>query len=286
MLSKSWIVVLLVSCSVMMAASYQTGQVVGKVDSKRLTEISGIVASRRHQEVFWVHNDSGDAPYVYAINRQGSLLGTFKLAGASAVDWEDIAWGRGEDCDYLYLADIGDNWAKRRKITVYRVAEPNIALAQADSVVEIGSVESYDFTYPDGPHDAETLIIDPLNGDLYLITKRQLRSKLYRGRLSEKKNGDNQLEFLGLLPVGYVVAGDISNNGDSVVLRTLTEAWVWTRPENTSMLLCFSGPSDAITLLPEPQGEAICFSSTSKGVYTISEGKFPRLLFYAENTPQ
>ena len=273
-------------CSVASASTYEPGQVVGQVDSERLNEISGLVASRRYPEVFWVHNDSGDNPYVYAINRQGKLLGTFQVSGAKAVDWEDIAWSPGETTDILYLADIGDNTAQRQEITVYSIAEPNIALGQGASVVMTEPATVRHYSYPDGPYDAETLLIDPVNRDLYIVTKRQLYSRLYRAPLSGEKDGGKDLEFITVLPVGFVVGGDVATDGSAIVLRTLTQAWVWQRSKNTSFKLCFSGPKQMVTLLSEPQGEAICFSRKSYGIYTISEGRFPKLHFFSEFNPQ
>lgn len=265
------------------ASPYEAGQAVGQVDSERLNEISGLVASRRYPEVFWVHNDSGDNPYVYAINRQGKLLGTFQVVGARAVDWEDIAWARGETADILYLADIGDNAARRQEIAIYSIAEPNVTLGQGASVVKTEPATVHRYSYPDGPYDAETLLVDPVNQDLYIVTKRQLYARLYRAPLTGKKDAVKGLEFVTILPVGFVVGGDVAADGSAVVLRTLTQAWVWPRSKNTPFKLCFSGPSQRVTLLPEPQGEAICFSRESYGIYTVSEGKFPNLYFYVNN---
>ena len=65
------------------------------------------------------------------------------LAGADAVDWEDIAAQDG----VLYVGDIGDNAARRPEIVVYRLSEPGAA----------GDVEAERLVlhYADGPHDAE-----------------------------------------------------------------------------------------------------------------------------------
>src|SRR5262249_26664738 len=70
-----------------------------------LTEVSGVVASRAHPPVFWVHNDSGGEPTVYAISPTGASLGAYPIAGATAIDWEDIAIGPGPErgTSYLYL---------------------------------------------------------------------------------------------------------------------------------------------------------------------------------------
>src|SRR5260221_9441164 len=89
---------------------------IGTIAASALPETSGIVDSRANANTFWVHNDSGDSARFYAINHQGTLLGTFPLGGnppnppPAALDWEDIAIGPKPDGgNYLYLGDIGDN---------------------------------------------------------------------------------------------------------------------------------------------------------------------------------
>ena len=93
---------------------------------RAIKETSGIAASRRVDNVWWVHNDSGDSARVFAINTSGQTLGEYALSGASAIDWEDIAAGPGPTAgvSYLYVGDIGDNDQKRRDLVIYRIPEP------------------------------------------------------------------------------------------------------------------------------------------------------------------
>src|SRR5262249_6464597 len=98
---------------------------IGTIKASDAPEVSGIVDGRATPNTFWIHNDSGDSARFFAINHQGTLWGTFLLAGATAVDWEDIAIGaKSGGGNYLYLGDIGDNDANRPSITVYRTDEP------------------------------------------------------------------------------------------------------------------------------------------------------------------
>src|SRR5262245_52674772 len=98
------------------------------LENQDIKESSGIAASRRNADIFWTHNDSGDGPFIYAFDRQGKHRGVWRVAGAKAIDWEDMAVGPGprRGQSYLYLGDIGDNSRKRDQITVYRVAEPGL----------------------------------------------------------------------------------------------------------------------------------------------------------------
>src|SRR5262249_9269918 len=65
------------------------------LENQSIRESSGIAASRRNAGVFWTHNDSGDGPFIYAFDRQGKHRGVWRVAGAGAVDWEDMAIGPG-----------------------------------------------------------------------------------------------------------------------------------------------------------------------------------------------
>ena len=99
---------------------------IGSIAATSLAEVSGIVDSRANANTFWVHNDSGDSARFYAINHQGTMLGTFPLAGATAFDWEDIAMSpKPGGGNYLYLGDIGDNAIRFARLSpIYRTDEP------------------------------------------------------------------------------------------------------------------------------------------------------------------
>ena len=117
-----------------------------------LTEASGIAMSRRVPGRLWAHNDSGE-PVLFALDERGSVTGRIRLTGATVEDWEAIAVGPCGAGSCLYLADIGDNDAERKRVTIYRLPEP----AGATGSVPVTDV--FHATYPDGPHDAEALLI-------------------------------------------------------------------------------------------------------------------------------
>jgi hypothetical protein len=95
--------------------------VVGHMEAPPLREVSGIVRSRRHPGIFWVHNDSGNDPVLYAIRADGSLVNRFPVAAAN-LDWEDIA---ADGAGNLYIGDIGNNYGILPIRTIYRLAEPD-----------------------------------------------------------------------------------------------------------------------------------------------------------------
>ena len=101
------------------------------IKEKSISESSGLVASRSTPGVYWTHNDSGDGPFIYAFDTHGDSRGIFRVTGAQARDWEDIAAGPGPQANksYLYIGDIGDNNKTRDEVIVYRVAEPTLNAA-------------------------------------------------------------------------------------------------------------------------------------------------------------
>ena len=92
----------------------------------RITESSGLVASRLHAGVLWTHNDSGNPPVLYALGRNGSTVATIRVSGAANVDWEALAPVAGTGGrSLLAIGDIGDNSGVRSRIEIDLVAEPD-----------------------------------------------------------------------------------------------------------------------------------------------------------------
>jgi hypothetical protein len=267
----------------------------GSVASPDLIEISGLAASRSQPGTFWAHNDSGDTARVFAMDTAGQSLGTYTLTGAEAIDWEDMAIGPGpqDGASYLYLGDIGDNASIRAEIVVYRVAEPTVD--QASSPLALVGVESLVLRYPDGAHDAETLLVDPVSGDLFIITKDISGgpSRVFRAPASALVAGPvvleqvAQIDFASLVPQKVVppdspplptalgkipTGGDVSPAGDLIAIRTYGTVWVWSRPPGTALADAFaSAPCEGPSVI-EAQGEAIAFAADGASYFTASEG--------------
>jgi hypothetical protein len=137
-----------------------------------LRESSGLAVSRTQPGVVWSHNDSGNTATLYAIDLNARLLATVRVADAQAVDWEDIAAGPcpvGEAGSCLYIADTGNNDLKRDVLTIYVIAEPTIARADAMEPL-VARARSLRFRYPGATEDAEALVVLP-NGDVTLVPK-------------------------------------------------------------------------------------------------------------------
>ena len=131
---------------------------------REIRESSGLARSGRNPDLFWTHNDSGNDPVLFAVGKQGELVGRVVAKGATLRDWEDIdaAPCAGERC--LYIADIGDNDGVRPSITIYRVTEPNPTAPNTEPVAPLVG------KFPDRPQDAEAIFVRP-GGEIFVITK-------------------------------------------------------------------------------------------------------------------
>lgn len=261
------------------------GTVVGHLDDPMLREVSGLVASRS-QDVLWVHNDSGDGARVYALDRTGALRSAFDVEGAEAFDWEDLALapGRAGGPDDLYVGDIGDNRETRATVAVYRFPEPAVAPAPAPAPSQAaGPAERLELRYPDGPHDAETLLADPVTGDLFVVTKDVAgRSGVYRvpapaGRAPGLAVEMEHVATLDLGIGGLATGGDIAPSGDAIAVRTYFSVLVWGRRPGESVADALARRPCAGPRTPELQGEAIGFGADGESYVTTSEGEGSRV---------
>jgi hypothetical protein len=146
----------------------------GRLEHPAIREASGIVKSRRHPGIFWVHNDSGNPPALFAVRRDGSLVREYKVSVPN-VDWEDIAT---DDHGHLFIGEIGNNNALLPLRAVYQLDEPDPLRKSNDDdgFLKVKTASYYRFP-PSGRFDAEGLVID---GDRALIV-----SKTFDGRPAE-----------------------------------------------------------------------------------------------------
>ncbi|MCA9587781.1 MAG: hypothetical protein KC657_20800 [Myxococcales bacterium] len=250
----------------------------GVVGAPEITEASGLVASRRHADVVWTHNDSGDVARVFALRTtDASVLGAVSVTGANATDWEDIALGTHAGVPSLFIGDIGDNAARRPNVTVYIAPEPDVAPLPASVAVTLAMT----LTYEDGPRDAEALVVDPRSGELVVIEKSLGPAGVYvltppfaaTGVLRRVATIDLSRSGVGTL----VTAADVTGAGDAVIVRTYGGALWYPRAEGSEMWRALVGTSCPIDVASEGQGESIAASADAKTVFTLSEGVGSRL---------
>lgn len=271
--------------------TYGSPRKLGNLQDPAINESSGIVASRTTPGLYWTHNDSGDGPYIYAFDDRGARRGTWRVRGASARDWEDIAAGPGPTAgtSYLYIGDIGDNEGRRAEIIVYRVKEPTIRPDDSASTklkpLVTDEVEAIHFRYPDGAHDAEALLVHPLSGDLYIVSKIPFaNSFVYKAPTPLNTSEPTTLKRIAELKVpslfgGLITGGDISPDGLRVALCDYVDGY-------ELVLASKSAPFDQIWKQPlkpldlgkRKQGESIAYRLDGRALLATSEGVHPPLI--------
>jgi hypothetical protein len=264
--------------------SYDSPVHLADLEDRRISESSGIVASRLNPGVYWTHNDSGDGAFIYAFDRSGKSKGTWKVTGASALDWEDIAIGIGpvSGTSYLYIGDIGDNDRDGKVVTVYRVAEPTVESPNGSNsrgqTSHTAPAEAIRLKFPERRYDAEALFIHPRTGDLYLITKTKgAASKVYKATAPFDVSTFIELDFVSDLQLpsfsgGMVTGADISPDGERVVLCDYFGAYEMSLPRaNADFESIWQQPLAQIELGLRQQGEAVCYSTDGKAILATSE---------------
>ena len=149
------------------------GRVVA-LDNPEIDEASGLAVSRRHPDRLWLHNDSGGAAALFAVNRQGQSQGRVELDGVQNIDWEDMDAFVLDAEPMLLVADVGDNNAVRPFVMLHLLNEPE--LSPGGAAVR----RSLRVTYEDGPRDCEAVAVDAADAAVYLLTKRDTPPRLYR----------------------------------------------------------------------------------------------------------
>lgn len=276
-----------------------TPALVAVAESADIPESSGLIASRVNPDVFWTHNDSGDyPPRIYAMRLNESditrgiarHLGFIQLTNATMVDWEDIALGPGET---IYVFDGGDNPpCNRSDKRIYRIVEPTIDPDGAP--VALNAVaETIRFEYPDSENpsepadsaderfDAESLMVHPTTGDIYVVTKRntvnRAVARVYRLRASNlvwDDPGSHVLEFVtditGEVPA-MPTGADIDAWGRRVLIRTYLVAYEFSLDDGAAFEAIFSGTPRVFSLIGQLQGEAVCYDAQGRNILFSSE---------------
>ena len=259
-------------------ADFNAGLAVGEINNTEIDEASGLVASKNMPGKLWVHNDSGDKNRIFLLNTSGQWQGTFYLNGVGNRDWEDIAISKINNENYLFLADIGDNEASyNNEYFIYKVKEPS-AVSNGDTY--LNNVETIKFKYNDGARDAETLLVDQLTQDMYVITKREERIRVYKIAAPQATNTINTAEFVSELSIGGqlggvpagATGGDISVDNSEIIIKSYFQIFYWKLKTDETIKQALSRSYDkTLPYSPEPQGEGIGFAADNTGYYTIGE---------------
>ena len=264
-----------------------------RLHDPRLDEISGIAAGIRSPAVVYVQNDSGDSARFFALDaHHGDVLAEYDVPGASNVDWEDIAVAPdAHGVPSVWLADIGDNGAQRGQIQLYRVPEPQVDTAARDRVLTTAAPQVWQLHYPEGAQNAESLAVAP-DGTPYVFTKSPIgRTEVYA---APTQPGTGTLEHIGSISFGltgtsgpFPAAGqlaatgaDISPDGTRLVVRTYTDAYLWTVRDGDVAAALRTSPQ-RVPLPRQPQGEGVCFA----GSRLLTDSELPGSAVYSVAVP-
>ena len=150
----------------------------------------------------------------------------------------------------------------------------------------IGPADAIRLTYPDGPRDAETLLVDPLTRDIFILSKRELFSKVYRAAWPQSTTQQTEMERVATLPWGFAVAGDVSPDGRRVIVRGMFNASLWVRPAGRTSLARLLGQAGAIA--PDAMSRRARASASTPGAtgyFTIGEEFHPPLHYFGPAEP-
>jgi hypothetical protein len=267
-----------------LTSDYASPVVAGLIETDEIRESSGLSASEC-QDVLWTHNDSGNDPLVYAMSTEGRHLGTWRVDGAQNVDWESVATYKepGGKC-FLVLGDIGDNDEMRGELDIYRVVEPTASTATASatsaSPLRTEPAQAMKFSYPDGSNNAETILVHPWTGDIYVVTKEKSGpAGVFRIRPAFGTDAAVRGEKVADVsvpsePEGLLTGGSISPDGRRVMLCDLKGGYELVLPDGaTDPDAVWQQKAMAVDLGDREQGEGVSYSRDGLSLFASSEKK-------------
>lgn len=280
------------------------------IEFEPINEMSGLVRSRRFEDVYWIHNDSGDTARLFAVNGRGEVLfpsfmqrmyygekveeGKQPWPGlavevAANLDWEDIA----VDDEMIYIAEMGNNDNARRDLGVYVIPEPNprsVGRTRSLKFVPVRYPDQEEFPAQQWRYDNEAMFV--FNDKLYFLTKHRRRGEpmgwepgtdLYR--LNSMKTGEfNVLEKVDEHEqITLVTGADVSPDSKHLVVLCYTQLWVFKRPRRGDKWL--STDPRMIPLIFEQTGQVeavawqdndtIVIGNEQSRLYTVELAEFP-----------
>ncbi|MDT9682108.1 WD40 repeat domain-containing protein [Streptomyces sp. TRM76323] len=229
----------------------------------RITESSGLAASRAHPGVYWTHNDQ-DEPRVFAVDgRTGETVATVTLRGVGKPrDMEAVSVGPD---GYVYVGDIGDNLnGSWKHVWIYRFREPE---RLRDTAVD---ATQYTVGYEDGPRDAEALMVHPRSGRVYIASKNEEGGGLYEGPAKLTTRDINVFRRVGEVP--WVTDGAFSPDGKRLVLRGYFSARGYAWKDGRL------GADDRVRAPLQAQSEAVTYTADGSALMFGTEGVGSRVV--------
>lgn len=257
--------------------------------------MSGLAPSRIHKDILWVINDGGNGEKLIAMGTDATRVATFTLKGVKNTDWEDLASFKLNGKNYLLIADTGDNGGIRKTLQILVFEEPK-SLKDGQT---LEPAWTYDFKWPDGARDCESVAVDAAKGEVLLISKKRVPPELFRlplqpnsksvvatkiGELPGIEQPDtNEMERN---PVygryrSQITAADLSPNGRVLIVLNYHAVYFYVRDDsNASWSTALSNKPYSISFPWLPQAEAITFNREGNAIYIGSEQRPVPLLRY------
>lgn len=251
-------------------------------------EPSGLAASRKNPGLLYTHNEdtknllvvgAGGVVAQYNLNFPFSI----PMTATTLFDWEDLAVGPCPSGTCVYMADTGrssgtfPSGTNRTQFAMYRVAEPTVGTTPNGST--LAGLERYPFQYPDGAYDAEALMVHPVTGTVYVLTKHDTKTRVYKFPTTLTPDVLATLIFVKeiALPtttdVNYArtTAADIHPCGERFILRTYRRVYEFRATAGGAFETAFNATPIALTDTVEGQGESIAWKLDGTSYFTVSE---------------
>lgn len=253
---------------------------VGELDVAIIMEASGLAISRDGKRLY--HINDGEDPVFFVTDAEGGGLRHVRVAGFTPLDLEDLGYGRCGQAQCLFLADTGDNAARREHVQIAMIHETD------NFAGEVNPLRVVTARFPDGPHDVEAIAIHP-DGDLLLATKRRpgigSPSQLFRLMSAQLATaGEQVFAMVGEIPVPaltsrglpvrrVVTSMDISPDGARLMLLTYDLAFeIALDPQRILPGKWTEGRTHrALDIAPLIQAEAIAYDRDGRSILYSSE---------------
>jgi hypothetical protein len=276
--------------------SVQPRFVIARLGDRNVIEASGLARSSHQDNLLWTLNDGGSSPTLYAFSEDGKRQMAVDLRGAKNIDWEDLASFSLDGNNWLVVADVGDNAARRETVSLYFLEEP-----AAKETTEADIAFEMRLQYPDGPRDCESIAVDVLNERILLLSKRSIPAELYAAPLPKlsarpglepviaEKLGtitsipqptdkDRLLALPGLDWYWQPTAMDISADGSKAVILTYRAVYLYTRSAAEPWIAALQREPLVFPVAGVPGAEAVAISRDGGSVFVTAEGQNPPLI--------
>ncbi|MGW0869767.1 WD40 repeat domain-containing protein [Streptomyces sp. NPDC002740] len=241
------------------------------IEDPRITESSGLAASRQHPGIYWTHNDSDDGPYLYAVDSAtGKTVARLTLTGVGTPrDVEAVSIGPGNE---IWVGDIGDNLGGTwQYVWIYKLPEPK------ELVDRTVKATQYVVKYSDGARDAESLLVHPKTGRVYIIDKKEDGGHLYEGPAELSASGANIFRPVAAVDL-WATDAAFSPDGTQLAVRGyfggISYAWNGGRIKREGRL----------DVPLQRQGESVSYSADGTKLLYGSEGSGSSVV--AEDAPE